>query len=107
MINTYVISRKGQMICSIKCMIACGREESNVVDVRSYEKRKMKERIEYIDAAKAVGMWMVVMGHCSNTIVAFPHLVSFVYLFHMPLFFLISGIFFKEPETILGRSGGG
>lgn len=66
----------------------------------------MKERIGYIDAAKAVGIWLVVMGHCSNTIVQYPYLVSFIYLFHMPLFFLISGYFFKTPVTIMSRPGG-
>ena len=86
--------------------MACGSEGSSFADFKSSEKRKMKERIEYIDAAKAVGIWMVVMGHSSNTIVSFPRLVSFIYLFHMPLFFLISGFFFKEPETLLGRPGG-
>ena len=41
--------------------------------------------------AKGVGMILVILGHYYYT----PH-IDFIYLFHMPLFFFLSGIFFKK-----------
>ena len=71
----------------------------------------MKERIGYIDGAKAIGIWLVIMGHCSNTTTAYPHLVSIIYLFHMPLFFIISGFLFSEKKSqdfcVFSKMGGG
>jgi fucose 4-O-acetylase-like acetyltransferase len=54
----------------------------------------MKERIEYIDLAKAVGILLVILGHCVTT-AKIPHLGVAIYSFHMPLFFIISGMFIK------------
>lgn len=58
------------------------------------------ERIGYIDTAKAVGIILVFMGHCSN-VVSIPYLHNFIYSFHMPLFFVLAGWFIKE-NTIWG-----
>ena len=48
-----------------------------------------KERIEYIDIAKCIGISLVFLGHVVN-----EHTVTkqVVYAFHMPLFFLLSGL---------------
>lgn len=51
----------------------------------------------YISIAKAFGIILMVIGHsgCPNV------LIRFLYMFHMPLFFLCSGYFFKNiSETI-------
>lgn len=51
----------------------------------------MKERLLYVDTLKAFGIILVVMGHVfhdSDSIVS-----HFIYAFHMPLFFLLSGVF--------------
>jgi fucose 4-O-acetylase-like acetyltransferase len=54
----------------------------------------MSNRIEYIDVAKGIGIFLVVLGH--NQIKAtLPALAAFIYTFHMPMFFLLSGMFFK------------
>lgn len=53
----------------------------------------MKERIGYIDAAKAVAITLVILGHCDCSCV--PYLSRFIWSFHMPLFFLISGMFIR------------
>ena len=53
----------------------------------------MNNRIEYIDAAKAVTMILVIVGHCSWLHFVFR---GAIYAFHMPLFFMISGYFIKE-----------
>lgn len=52
-----------------------------------------------IDAAKAIGIFLVCLGHIctaksSDNIVNF--LNCFCYAFHIPLFFYISGILFKN-----------
>jgi fucose 4-O-acetylase-like acetyltransferase len=53
-----------------------------------------KERLPYIDSAKAIGILLVIIGHCEsiNTI---PYLRGMIYSFHMPLFFIISGMFIR------------
>jgi polysaccharide biosynthesis protein PslL len=60
----------------------------------------MPKRIAYIDVAKGIGILLVVLAH--NDLQAFaPFLHSVIYAFHMPLFFFLSGLFFK-PEISLG-----
>ncbi len=51
-----------------------------------------KSRNNYISIAKALGIILMVVGHsgCPSAI------GRFIYLFHMPLFFVCSGYFFKE-----------
>lgn len=52
-------------------------------------------RIEWIDIAKALGVVFVVLGHTG-----LPEVFRrWIYIFHMPLFFYISGMFFK-PVTL-------
>lgn len=51
-------------------------------------------RFEYIDIAKGMGILLVVWGHIFLTGVS--HRV--IYAFHMPLFFLISGMLFKRDK---------
>lgn len=49
-------------------------------------------RIEWIDAVKGIGIMLVVVGHMT-----IPHLAKlFIYSFHMPLFFFISGYLHKR-----------
>ena len=51
----------------------------------------MKERIRWIDWAKTICMFLVVLGHChlSDT---YKPITTLIYAFHMPLFFFLSGI---------------
>lgn len=49
-----------------------------------------------IDIAKGIGIFLVVLGHFA--VFASP-LYHYIYLFHMPLFFFISGMFAK-PMSI-------
>ena len=53
-----------------------------------------KERIAYIDIAKGAAMLLVIIGHCNY---APMELMGFIYSFHMPLFFALSGFTFR-PE---------
>lgn len=54
-----------------------------------------KSRNNYISIAKAIGIILMVVGHsgCPSAI------GRFIYLFHMPLFFVCSGFFFREATN--------
>jgi fucose 4-O-acetylase-like acetyltransferase len=64
----------------------------------------LKVRLNWIDYAKGVGIIFVVFGHVIKGLysaklinpVFFYYAVNFVYSFHMPLFFILSGYFFVK-----------
>ncbi len=51
----------------------------------------------WIDTVKGMGVWLVVLGHflyeCS-----IPVLNTAIYAFHMPMFFIISGLVIKTEN---------
>lgn len=49
-----------------------------------------KESVTY---SKAIGILLMVLGHCSCSI---PYVTQVLYMFHMPLFFFLSGYCLKE-----------
>lgn len=53
------------------------------------------ERLEYIDLAKGIGIILVVIGHSVNGHGLIGHYIS---SFHMPLFFLLSGLCFSDSR---------
>ena len=57
---------------------------------------KEKKRIDYFDIAKGIGIILMILGHMS---LQDKYLKNFIYSFHMPLFFIISGYFFKERDN--------
>lgn len=50
-------------------------------------------RIEWIDVAKGIGIMLVILGHTIDL-----NYSSIIYTFHMPLFFLLSGLFAKHYD---------
>ncbi len=59
-----------------------------------------RERLEWVDAAKGIGIIAVIVGHIWTS----GPVRDAVYAFHMPLFFLISGYLFKpQPPLTLAR----
>ena len=58
----------------------------------------ISKRIEYIDIARGIGILLVVMGHNDFSLIS-PFLFKLIYSFHMPLFFFMSGIFFKPHSS--------
>lgn len=54
----------------------------------------MNQREKSFDIAKGIGMLAVVLGHMSIP----AKMGDFIFSFHMPLFFLINGYFFKKKE---------
>ena len=51
------------------------------------------KRIEALDIAKGIGIILVIIGHMSSS-----YLRDWIYSFHMPLFFVLSGICFKTEK---------
>lgn len=50
----------------------------------------MDQRNRTLDIAKGIGICLVVLGHIQNPT------QPYIYGFHMPMFFILSGMFFKE-----------
>ena len=55
------------------------------------------ERLQYIDIAKAIAIFLVVLGH-PRAVEDYGTVERFLYAFHMPLFFMMSGIFLKQKN---------
>ncbi len=51
------------------------------------------QRLEYIDLAKGIGIMLVVIGHCVD---GQGFLGQYIWSYHMPLFFMISGLCFND-----------
>lgn len=51
----------------------------------------MQQRIDFVDTAKAVGIFMVIYAHT----MLLTSVQNWIYVFHMPLFFFISGYLFS------------
>jgi acyltransferase len=52
------------------------------------------KRIEWIDVAKGIGIFLVVIGHTDLP----ENYMIYIYSFHMPLFFFISGVLFSSNK---------
>lgn len=53
-----------------------------------------------LDIAKGLGIGLVVLGHLIDYFGAeISGVYSFIYLFHVPLFFFLSGMFFKREDS--------
>lgn len=59
-------------------------------------KGTIKKRIDYIDVAKGIGILCIVVGHCltKGTV-----LRRWLFVFHVPYFFIVTGIIFKKEEA--------
>lgn len=60
-------------------------------------KRKIQKRNAMISIAKAIGIILMVTGHVFDKESWGVH---YIYMFHMPLFFVLSGYFFKTPRSL-------
>ncbi|MDD2972242.1 MAG: acyltransferase [Lachnospiraceae bacterium] len=63
-----------------------------------------KERLDYLDMVKGLGIILVVIGHSTY---AGENLLTWIASFHMPLFFIISGMllqFNREEENDIGKT---
>lgn len=57
-----------------------------------------RKRIEYVDVAKGIAILCVVAGHTFAAYDPGSLQNKFIYSFHMPLFFILSGFFYKPQE---------
>lgn len=57
------------------------------------KKSLINNRIDMIDIAKGIGIILVVLGHC---LPSDSYLRNIIYSFHMPLFFILSGLITKN-----------
>ena len=67
------------------------------------------KRLDYLDMAKGIGMVLVLMGHLQGDRIFelspyFHPMCVFIFSFHMPLFFLISGILMRIKEDSSSKS---
>lgn len=61
------------------------------------ETKEVNKRYAFVDYAKVIGMFLVIYAHLSpNTI----WIKRWIYTFHMPLFFLISGWLSKDSQSL-------
>ena len=62
-----------------------------------------KSRMDYIDIYRAFGIILMVMGHIGFG----GKFDKFIHAFHMPMFFFISGFFYKEKciDLLLRKLG--
>lgn len=56
-----------------------------------------KKRIAYIDIAKGIAIWLMIVGHMEISELT----RIYIYSFHMPLFFMMSGMFFKKERSFV------
>jgi fucose 4-O-acetylase-like acetyltransferase len=59
----------------------------------------MKNRNIQIDVAKGLGIVLVVLGHNELVLNEKGELFRIIYSFHLPLFFLLAGVFIRENDT--------
>ena len=58
---------------------------------------KEKKRINYIDIAKGIGILFVILSHSKFDQITFLRILSNIgWMFHMPLFFILSGLCFRK-----------
>ena len=55
----------------------------------------MNKRILWVDVAKAIGIYFIVLGHVLTT----GTLRRWIFAFHVPLFFFLAGVTLKTNST--------
>jgi fucose 4-O-acetylase-like acetyltransferase len=74
-------------------------------DVASAIKPTQANRVSWVDFAKGIGIFLVVLGHTIRGIFTYNYaensgvlhwLDTWIYAFHMPLFFFVSGLFIQR-----------
>ena len=73
------------------------RIQSTTLNPAVVKTAAIANRVGYVDIAKGIGIILVVMGHNDFALIS-PFMHKLIYSFHMPMFFFMSGMFFK-PDT--------
>jgi len=69
---------------------------SQAITIQSYE---WAMRINWLDNLKALGIFLVIFGHMLPN----SHLRQYIYSFHIPLFFFVSGYLFDRSKYNFGQ----
>lgn len=67
-------------------------------EIIELEEKSQKIYYKYIDIAKGVAIILVVMGHIESTSALYQIWQKFFMLFHVPIFFMISGLTIQEEQ---------
>lgn len=59
--------------------------------IKGFIEAEPSNRVRYFDIARGIAMISIIAGHFDSTVV-----IRFVFTFHVPLFFIISGFFYKD-----------
>lgn len=63
------------------------------------------ERIKFIDIAKVIGIYLVILGHymlylgLDFTPCYMMCITHWIFMFHMPLFFILSGMLYRQRDS--------
>lgn len=71
----------------------------NNVDIKKISQMKNDNRIQWIDTAKLIGIFFMILGHLEWTFImkgTSTVVIKWIYCFHMPLFFFLSGVTTKK-----------
>lgn len=60
----------------------------------------VKERVAWLDRLRGMGMLLVIIGHIPLDNIGAKELTKFIYAFHIPLFFMISGMAYWTSSRI-------
>ena len=77
-------------------------QDAQVLDMHNgvVQSTALRKRVPSVDIAKGIGIILVVMGHNDFSLIStFAH--KLIYSFHMPMFFFMSGMFFKPDMPFL------
>lgn len=55
-----------------------------------------KKRLDWLDASKAIGIYLVILGHL---VIFNYHTFRFIFAFHMPFFFAAAGYVWKKQDS--------
>lgn len=61
-------------------------------------KQNTRERRDYLDIVKAITIFLVIIGHAAANLDNPPYRCV-LYTFHMPLFFIVSGVVIRKHQT--------
>ncbi len=53
------------------------------------------KRLRYVDIAKGIAIICIILGHLGNV-----NINRFIFTFHVPIFFLITGYFINKKRSI-------
>ena len=73
--------------------------DDNLLASKQASKQANKQRLDYIDVFRSLGIISMVMGH-----IGFGGAFDwFIHAFHMPMFFFISGFFYRRRDCNIGE----